>query len=72
MKPTIDPGLCIGDGICEDICPEVFELREDGLAYVIDDEPAESLWAKVEEATRECPTDAIVLEEYGPEEEIAA
>ncbi len=72
MKPTIDHELCIGDGICEDICPDVFELRSDGLAYVIDAEPAESLWPKVEEASNECPTDAIFLEEYGPEEEIAA
>jgi len=72
MKPTIDHELCIGDGICEDICPEVFELREDGLAYVISENPDISLQAKVEEASRECPTDAIILEEYGQEEEIAA
>ena len=72
MKPTIDHELCIGDGICEDICPEVFELREDGLAYVIDENPDIGLQAKVEEASTECPTDAIILEEYGQEEEIAA
>lgn len=72
MKPTIDHELCIGDGICEDVCPEVFELREDGLAYVIAGEPEEGLWGKVEEACRECPTDAIMLEEYGPKEEMAA
>lgn len=72
MKPMIDQELCIGDGICEDICPEVFELREDGLAYVIDSQPGEPLWVKVEKALDECPTDAIYLEEYGPEEELAA
>ena len=72
MKPKINHDECIGDGICEDICPDVFELRADGLAYVIDAEPSEGLRAKVEEASNECPTDAILLEEYGPEEELAA
>jgi ferredoxin len=72
MKPRVDHELCIGDGICEDLCPEVFELREDGLAYVINEDPDERLRGKIEEAAAECPTDAISLEEYGPEEEEVA
>lgn len=72
MKPMIDHDLCLGDGICEGICPEVFELRKDGLAYVIDVQPGEELWDRVEKASVECPTDAIYLEEYGPVEEAAA
>ncbi len=63
MKPVIDHDLCIGDGICEEICPEVFELREDGLAYVIDDDPDATLKPKIDEAIKECPTSAIYLEE---------
>jgi ferredoxin len=72
VKPQIDEELCIGDGICEDLCPEVFELRDDGLAHVIIAQADESLREKIEEAAIECPTDAIALEEHGPEEEIAA
>lgn len=72
MRPTINQDLCIGDGICEDLCPEVFELRDDGLAYVINEEPDESLWPSLKEAVDECPTDAIVLESYGKDEEAAA
>ena len=34
MKVWIDQDLCTGDGICEEICPEVFTLLDDGLAYV--------------------------------------
>lgn len=30
----IDQDLCTGDGICEDYCPEVFKILEDGIAYV--------------------------------------
>jgi len=29
-----DQDLCTGDGLCEEICPEVFTLLDDGLAYV--------------------------------------
>ena len=34
MKVWIDQDLCTGDGLCEEICPEVFTLLDDGLAYV--------------------------------------
>ena len=30
----IDQDLCTGDGICEEIAPEVFEARDDGLWVV--------------------------------------
>ena len=36
MKVWIDQDLCTGDGICEDIAPEVFEGLDDGLYYVKD------------------------------------
>ncbi len=36
MKVWIDQDLCTGDGICEEICPDVFEGLEDGLYYVKD------------------------------------
>ena len=34
MKVWIDQDLCTGDGLCEEIAPEVFALLDDGLAYV--------------------------------------
>jgi len=30
----IDQDLCTGDGICVEICPSLFEMNDDGLAYV--------------------------------------
>ncbi len=36
MKVWIDQDLCTGDGLCEEIAPEVFTLLDDGLAYVRD------------------------------------
>ena len=33
MRVWIDQDLCTGDGLCEDHCPEVFTLLEDGIAW---------------------------------------
>ena len=63
MRPEIDESLCIGDGICVDLCPEVFEMRDDNLAYVIDESPGPELEDSVREAADACPTDAITVHE---------
>ena len=34
MKVWIDQDLCTGDGLCEEICPDVFVGKDDGLFYV--------------------------------------
>ena len=34
MKVWSDQDLCTGDGICAEICPDIFEMHDDGLAYV--------------------------------------
>ena len=34
MKVWIDQDLCTGDGICTEICPSLFDIHDDGLAYV--------------------------------------
>ena len=38
MHGWIDQDLCTGDGLCEDLCPEVFKILEDGIAYVREDD----------------------------------
>lgn len=34
VKVWIDQDLCTGDGICVEICPSIFAMHDDGLAYV--------------------------------------
>ena len=34
MKVWIAKDICTGDGICAEICPSVFQMHDDGLAYV--------------------------------------
>lgn len=44
------------------IVPEVFEVRDDGFLYVLNEEPGEELADKVREAAGACPNGAIFLE----------
>ncbi len=34
MRVWIDQDLCTGDGICVEIAPAIFQMDDDGLAYV--------------------------------------
>lgn len=34
FRVWIDQDICTGDGLCEEICPSVFGMHDDGLAYV--------------------------------------
>jgi ferredoxin len=42
--------------------PEVFELREDDVLYVLDEQPSDQLRSKVMEAVQSCPKQAIRLD----------
>ena len=76
MKVWIDQDLCTGDGLCEEIAPDVFTLLDDGLAYVKEGSkvfnapggaeglaiiPDGQLDAVIESA-EECPGECIFIE----------
>lgn len=64
MKVRLEPREeCLGDGICADECPEVFEISEDGLATVINAEPGDDLREAVQNAADECPAEIIIVED---------
>lgn len=63
MKPVVDRDLCIGCGLCEDTCPEVFRLGDDGIAVVIAEDPSPELYGAVRDSAEMCPVDAISIEE---------
>jgi len=62
MRAKVDRQECIGDGSCEDIAPDYFQLDEEGLATVIKDPVAEEDEDLVREAAEACPVEAITLE----------
>lgn len=61
MKVKIDRDGCIGCGLCTEICPDVFEIAEDGLASVAN-EPTGTNTDKVHEAAESCPVEVIEVE----------
>jgi len=63
MRVVVNFDLCQSNAICMSVCPEVFEVREDGFLYILNETPDESLRARVEEAVRQCPTQAISVED---------
>lgn len=62
MKATIDRSGCIGCGLCPSICPEVFEMADDGLAEVIVDDIPAGVEGTAQEAAESCPVSVITVE----------
>ena len=59
MKVQVNHDKCEGHGKCQQAAPEVFELRNDDLSYVLVEDVAGVLVEKVERAIRLCPRQAI-------------
>ena len=66
MKVKIDQAQCIVCGSCVAICPQVFELRDDGSVHVKAEyegvEVPSELEVNIKEAQNLCPTGAVVIE----------
>lgn len=58
-KVQVNQDMCEGHGKCMAAAPEVFELRDDDLSYVLIDDVPDDLKPKVERAIRLCPRQAI-------------
>lgn len=63
MKIHIDETLCIGCGICANLCPEIFEMDDSGKAKVNSESIPESSKECTEMAIEQCPVNAILQDE---------
>ena len=62
MRAIVDEDTCTGCGLCEETCPEVFELDDD-LAKVIANPVPEDAEEACQQAADDCPVEAISIEE---------
>ena len=63
LHVEVDRDRCIASGMCEQTCPEVFEVDAEGLLQVLQPEPDRSLLPLLKEAERGCPSRAIAIRE---------
>lgn len=62
MKIVVNRALCEGNGRCEEVAPELFELDEEDVLTILDENPPEDMRAKAEEAVMLCPKNALSIE----------
>lgn len=64
LKVIVDRDKCVGSGECVFTAPEVFDQDEDdGIVVLLTDTPEEELWEAARQAARQCPANAIRVEE---------
>ncbi len=61
MRVRVDRELCESNGVCVRLVPEVFELDDDDRLRVAQERPPEALRARVEQAVRRCPKQALAI-----------
>ncbi len=63
MKVSVNFDLCTSNAVCMGIAPEIFEVRDDGFLYVLNENPGEQFDERLREAVASCPNAAIAIEE---------
>ena len=63
MRVIVNYDRCESNGLCMALAPEVFEIRDDDVMYLLTAEPSSASEIKVREAVRACPKQALTIEE---------
>ncbi|MFH1578325.1 MAG: ferredoxin [Candidatus Omnitrophota bacterium] len=58
-KVTVDASTCVGCGLCEQMCVEVFKVDSEGIAQV---QASECSQHDLSEIAQQCPVEAIKVE----------
>jgi len=62
MKAKLDRSGCISCGLCAETCPEVFEIADDGIAEVHQENVPEEVEDRAIKAQDGCPVSVITVE----------
>lgn len=58
----VDPDICIGCTLCTQICPNVYEIQDDGKSKAIN--PTADTEENLQKSIDACPVTAISFREY--------
>ncbi|MGE5626765.1 MAG: ferredoxin [Solirubrobacterales bacterium] len=61
MKAMLEKEGCISCGMCIAICPQVFQMEDDGKAGVVQEEVPDNLLGSAKEAEESCPVSVIAI-----------
>ena len=59
--PVVDYDACEGCGTCEAMCPDVFKVKDDGKAYVINAAACKD--CNCQDAADACPVECIKMQD---------
>ena len=68
VRISVDFATCQGCATCQALCPEIFEVRDDGKAWPtkdiieVEESELESLLNRIKEAITTCPLQCITYE----------
>jgi ferredoxin len=63
MRVEVDYEKCQSAGVCESLAPHVFEVRTDGMMYVLAHDVTTADEADVRDAVAACPSFALQVRE---------
>ncbi len=63
MRIVVDFDLCESNAVCMEVCPDLFKVDDQDMLHILDEKPGDEHRAKVEEAVRLCPRQAISIVE---------
>ena len=61
MKFEVNFDTCESKAVCMKIAPTVFEVRDDGFLYILDEDPQGETAELVRKAAKGCPTKSITI-----------
>jgi ferredoxin len=61
MRVRVDHELCESNAVCVRLVPEVFEVDDEDRLQLKQERPPEAFRARVEQAVRRCPKQALSI-----------
>ncbi|BBZ66340.1 ferredoxin [Mycolicibacterium insubricum] len=61
MKVTVDTDRCVGNGVCEALSPDLFQVGDNGQAEVLVEQIPAEQEASVRQTVDSCPALALRL-----------